>query len=369
VRVVPFHEDTSKTGPRCQPHGAVLTVPVPDGRRGNGARARPRTVAARVAVLATAASCLLTHGAQAQENLVVERGARVRITGPAQRHVGTFEALRADTLVLVDDSVQSIPLHTIDRFEVSRGRRPKTWTGAQVGFLAGAAAGAAVGAVASSCSGSECAPLSTGGWIAAGALVAGAAGGVIGAIVGATTHSDIWEEVPLDRLRDVLRVTDHEPTEAGREPNPPHSRRHGMWGGVGVGAAMDSRVAGPAVQVRVGGTSSPHLLLGGDVTASGARNDGLQQLQATAGATALVYPSADGNLFVAGGMGAVVRGTEYWAGTDTSVGWHAGFAAHLGVGYDVPLGTSVAFTPNLAMLYQTASSGVAFLLTVGLTWH
>ena len=65
----------------------------------------------------------------------------------------------------------------------------------------------------------------------------------------------------------------------------------------------------------------------------------------------------------------MVRGSEYLAGIGTSVGWHAGFASHLGVGYDVPLGTSLAFTPNLAVLYQTTSSGVAFLLTVGLTWQ
>ncbi len=369
MRVVAFHEDSPKRAPRRHRHGGVLTVPAPNPLHGSVAQARPRRMAACVAALAAAASCLLTHGARAQVELVVERGARIRVTGAAQRYVGAFEALRADTLVLVDDSVQSIPLHTIRSFEVSRGRQPKTWTGVQVGFLAGAGAGAAVGALASSCSGSDCAPLSTGGWIAAGALVAGAAGGVIGAIVGAMTHSDIWEEVPLDRLQDVLRVPDHEPMEAGWEPMPPRSRRRGLWGRVAIGTAMHSGVVGPAVQVRVGGTSSPHLLLGGDVIASGARADGMQQLQATAGATALVYPSADGSLFVTGGMGAVVRGTEYSAGTVTNVGWHAGFAAHLGLGYDVPLGTSLAFTPNLEVLYQTASSGIAFLLTVGLTWQ
>ncbi|NIM49030.1 MAG: hypothetical protein GTO22_07195 [Gemmatimonadales bacterium] len=152
----------------------------------------------------------------------LEPGARVRLThqhptcpletcsGTKERSVGTLKAAPADTLLLelhgrVDPL--AMPLSSVTKLEVQRGRKAATWTGAGIG----AVAGAVVGAVIAVATFEEPAPCE---WFcfdfgpsdAGEAAVMGLAGGatlgfLVGLGVGALFKTDRWEEVPLDRLR------------------------------------------------------------------------------------------------------------------------------------------------------------------------
>lgn len=123
-----------------------------------------------------------------------------------RRIVGTLEAVRGDTLVLRGKTVQSLAVDSVRLLEVSRGRHRQTWSGAGIGFAAGASVGALSGALLnSSCESSECPD--AGEVTVVSALGLGVLGGVLGAVVGAATETDTWEEVPVDRLRPTSPAT------------------------------------------------------------------------------------------------------------------------------------------------------------------
>ncbi len=94
-----------------------------------------------------------------------------------------------------------VPVASINRLEGSRGRKSNWAEGAGIGLLVGAATGAIIGLASDTDSGGF-APCCTAETLAAvGALVFGGVGGVIGLIIGASTTTERWVEVPLDRLR------------------------------------------------------------------------------------------------------------------------------------------------------------------------
>ena len=128
-------------------------------------------------------------------------GSRVRVTASdcaLSGQAATFRALRADTLFL---ETTQCPLASVTRLDVSIGRKRHALLGAGIGF----AAGALVAVVA--CNGGECV-------IGEGdddccdedltgvfAFFLGLAGGGVGAITGYFIKTDLWEEIPLERLR------------------------------------------------------------------------------------------------------------------------------------------------------------------------
>jgi hypothetical protein len=130
----------------------------------------------------------------------LELGTRVRVYAPElgiERQSATFEALRGDTLVVVADSAMYCPLASVVRLDLYRGRGGHPWTGAALGFVAGAIAGGAAAII--SCENTLC---SVGpDVVLGGAGIGGLAGGLLGAGVGALIKTDRWEEVPLDQLR------------------------------------------------------------------------------------------------------------------------------------------------------------------------
>jgi hypothetical protein len=137
----------------------------------------------------------------AQELPPVKPGDRVRVTAPdlgIRKQAATFEAWRGDTLVIVADSIMNFPLAFVTRLEVGRNRQY-----ADRGAVIGLALGGVVGGVLL---GVECANDSftkhaTVGCAVLGAVVFGAGGVLIGALIGAMSTGTRWEEVPLDRLR------------------------------------------------------------------------------------------------------------------------------------------------------------------------
>ena len=138
----------------------------------------------------------------AQEPPPVKVGDRVRVTAPGlgvPSRDGTLRLLDADSLVMRPNGGRSrlvIPLASVTRFEVHRGRKSRAPIGALVGALALGAYGFAIG----DDSGLDCAegPCIGRGPVAATGAVAGL---LLGAVIGALIKTDRWEEVPLDQLR------------------------------------------------------------------------------------------------------------------------------------------------------------------------
>ena len=118
------------------------------------------------------------------------------------RFVGPLVALDADTLFL--EPQIALPLAFVTKVEVSRGRGEKSnvGKGARIGFLVGAALGALSGVIVGGGFG-DCYELD--GCSKEFALLGGAGGGLlgtlIGARVGAMNPGEVWEEVPLEKVR------------------------------------------------------------------------------------------------------------------------------------------------------------------------
>lgn len=150
----------------------------------------------------------------------------------------------------------------------------------------------------------------------------------------------------------------------------------GFWlsGGIGAGTTdSDSdEDSGPAGYIRMGGTPSDRVLLGGELIGMTREIGGVDVSQGNATFSVLFYPSAPGGFFVKAGAGvaSATVSSEVPGGTLTSD--ESGFGFTLGGGYDIRLGSNLYLTPNLDLLFQSfdefADSNL-FLLTVGLGFH
>lgn len=151
----------------------------------------------------------------AQPTPTLEPGARVRVTvGGAQPRVqvGVHQLVSDSALVLQSDSASfSIPLDLVTRVEVSRGRESHWLAGAAVGFVVGLVVvrsilhseGGSGGSTAmcdqernqDSMSSGECHAITVAG-------VAAATG--LGAGIGGLIMTDLWQDVPVERLRPTM---------------------------------------------------------------------------------------------------------------------------------------------------------------------
>ncbi|PYO40790.1 MAG: hypothetical protein DMD33_16110 [Gemmatimonadetes bacterium] len=134
----------------------------------------------------------------AQAEPTTAPGDRVRVVAPVVSKAsltGTIVSRGADTLWLeVEDrpAPLAIPFTAIQRLEASRGRHSNVLTGLLVGLGVGAAGGAIGGAA---CGESFLCP-----GPGAGAVVGALALSIPGLVIGALTHSERWESVPLNRV-------------------------------------------------------------------------------------------------------------------------------------------------------------------------
>ncbi|HEY7679360.1 MAG TPA: hypothetical protein VIC04_02505, partial [Terriglobia bacterium] len=91
-------------------------------------------------------------------------------------------------------------------------------------------------------------------------------------------------------------------------PAAAQSRHDGFWIGFGIGggANLDAGVgdkAGGAAYLRLGGTPTPQLLIGGEVNGWGRTEDGATMAQGNATGNIAFYPSLNGGLFLKAGIG------------------------------------------------------------------
>jgi hypothetical protein len=169
-----------------------------------------------------------------------------------------------------------------------------------------------------------------------------------------------------------------------QETSRPPAKHQGFWIGFGLGGGTnfadfaDGSRAGVGAYLRLGGTVSQKLLLGGEIIGWGRDRDGGTFSESGVTAVALFFPSGPG-LFLKGGAGFAGWAASASAGSTTTTQTAGGFAATIGAGYDLRIGNNLFLTPNVDFLYHTMesensafadiSSGAVLLFTLGLTWH
>lgn len=129
--------------------------------------------------------------------------------------------------------------------------------------------------------------------------------------------------------------------------------RHGFWLGVGVGAGGESFgvqsgpgysnvLYRPTISVRLGGTVSQHLRLGGEVLSWINENGPAVESLSSALFVAQVYPIASTGFYLKGGVGIGRNAVQFADGFDTG---DTGFAGLVGAGYELRLGRRIYLNP------------------------
>ena len=133
-------------------------------------------------------------------------------------------------------------------------------------------------------------------------------------------------------------------------------RREGFWIGFGLGygsanvtcdtCGSGPRTGGVTAFLKIGGTPSRNLLIGGAINGWSHESGGATETMGNVTASLYYYPVASAGLFLTGGVGF----SDYRVDTSPSVegtGW--GFTA--GVGYDIRVGRNVSLTPVANFVY------------------
>lgn len=148
-------------------------------------------------------------------------------------------------------------------------------------------------------------------------------------------------------------------------------RHRGFWFSLGLGGGWEefdfdfgNRGRGGAGYVRLGGTVSQQVLLGGEALAwfrDDEFGDAIERVNATF--TAMLYPSRHGGWFLKAGGG--VAGNNRFGFEETGLG------TTFGTGYDLRVGRNFYITPNVDVLVQffENSTPSSLLFTLGVTWH
>jgi hypothetical protein len=158
---------------------------------------------------------------------------------------------------------------------------------------------------------------------------------------------------------------------ASGQANP--QTRQGFWIGFGFGAGSlgcedcgDERESGVNVNLRMGGTLSQRLLIGGELNGWSKSEGDATLTVGNAGPVVLFYPSANGGFFLKGGLGLSTISLDFGSETFDE----QGVGLTLGLGYDARVGRGFALTPYFDILTSSYDGGsfnqVAFGL--GFTW-
>ncbi len=158
----------------------------------------------------------------------------------------------------------------------------------------------------------------------------------------------------------------------------------GFWISFGFGAGTafgdaafdgDSKFGGAGF-LRMGGSPSQQLLIGGELIGWGTDQDNVQVGRGAMMFTAMYYPSPRGGFYLKGSAGFAGRGAERTAnigGTTVTIreDEKGGIGLGAGLGFDIQLARNFFLTPALDFVYTgTEGDGASLLLyTVGATWH
>jgi hypothetical protein len=139
-----------------------------------------------------------------------------------------------------------------------------------------------------------------------------------------------------------------------------HDGRHGFWAAFGVGAggeAFDLRdglgyssdLYRPTVSLRLGGTPTPYLRLGGEIL--GWIDDQHDQTNSLTSVLFIgqLYPARSTGLYVKGGLGLARNEVDFDRGAGLG---DTGFAGLLGAGWEVRLGRRWYLNPAVDLVEQ-----------------
>lgn len=148
----------------------------------------------------------------------------------------------------------------------------------------------------------------------------------------------------------------------------------GFWIGFGLGGGAtggSNSKGGGAAYLRLGGTPSHQLLVGGEALGWGRTDNGVTVTQGNATADILFYPSPTRGFFLKTGLGFATATASTTGGNVTVTATDNGLGMTLGAGFDVRLGRNIYLTPNFDALIQVINSTTEtlYLFTIGLTWH
>jgi hypothetical protein len=142
----------------------------------------------------------------AQDTTDLRPGTRVRVTTSDEIYEGSLLPRQDDSFRLQvpgESAPIAVPRSAITEIAVSAGRHSNAAAGATVGFLAGAAGGVILFQAYNHCDGFFCGPY-TGGTVALGAMLSGATGALVGALIGSSITSERWVQLPLNRIHVTL---------------------------------------------------------------------------------------------------------------------------------------------------------------------
>ena len=144
------------------------------------------------------------------------------------------------------------------------------------------------------------------------------------------------------------------------------SSRRGFWLGLGLGAGGESfelspsvgysnALYRPTVSLRLGGTVSQHLRLGGEVLSW--INDVGPAVESLSSALfiAQVYPFSSSGFYVKGGLGIGRNAVDFDDGLDQG---DTGFAGLLGAGYELRLSRRFYLNPTIDLVGHRYDDGV-----------
>jgi hypothetical protein len=150
----------------------------------------------------------------------------------------------------------------------------------------------------------------------------------------------------------------------------------GLGGGWADDDVFDGMEPGFGMHLRMGGSPSQRLLVGGEVIGWLATDDGTSTdvFRGQVQVIGLYYPSDSGGLFLKGGVGFASREVDTsLSGSDLTLTRDSeGFGVDGGIGWDLQLSRNFFLTPSVDLIYQVLGedqSGAAVLFTLGATWH
>jgi hypothetical protein len=127
-------------------------------------------------------------------------GRRIRVHRRAETTlVGDLVSLGPDSLTMTTSAADTVMVAraAITRLDLSTGTKSKAGKGAVNGLIFGALGGALIGVLASGSDDGDFIDFGPGEWAASGALMFGAVGAGVGALIGAGQRADRWERVAL----------------------------------------------------------------------------------------------------------------------------------------------------------------------------
>lgn len=194
------------------------------------------------------------------------------------------------------------------------------------------------------------------------------------------------DTLPDRHDRDRRHPPHHSPGLREVSESESRSRRHGFWLSAGLGFGgesfdakdglgwSDSRGGGVA-SVKLGGTVSPSVLLGAELsgwTRRGYQQDNFDRSLGSIMGIIQWYPAARSDFWLKGGLGYAHSRDREFLGGGSTVNWERdGTALSIGLGYDAPVGRTVSITPMLDFTAQRFRDVDERILSVGvaITFH